>query len=202
MAQGHADRTRADPERGADPEPDEALLERIATGDDDALAALCARHQQRLRAYLTLLTSDKGLVEEVLQDTLLAVWKGANGFAGQASVRAWLLGIARRRAYAVLRRRVWHLVPVDEIGPEEVPLAPDPADVSLATAERAELEAAIHRLGPAHQEIIALVFVHELTYQELADMLGVPIGTVKSRLHAARQALRTLLDADTRATPS
>ena len=180
---------------GGDPQ-DRALLARVARGEADALAALSARHQRPLRAYLGLLTPDPGLAEELLQDVLLAAWRGAGGFAGRASVRSWLLGIARHRAHAALGRRGWHQVPVDEVAPGEVPSAPDPADLVLAAAERAELVAAIRGLAPAHREVLALVFAHELRYRELAEALGVPVGTVKSRLHAARLALRARLDAE------
>lgn len=194
MAQSQAGSGQDRPEQAEDAVPDEILLARVAGGDVDALAALYVRHQRPLQAYLVVLTQDPGLVEELLQDTLLAVWMGANGFAGRASVRSWLYGIARRRAHAALSRHALHLVPVDDLAPDEVPPAPDSADLALAAAERAELVDAIQRLAPAHREILALLFVHELPYRELAETLSIPVGTVKSRLHAARQALRALLE--------
>src|SRR3712207_1088626 len=76
-----------------------AVLARVAAGDRDALATLYERHRRPLLAYLRSLLADPGLAEEVLQDTLFAAWTGAAGYGGRAGVRAWLLGIARRRAH-------------------------------------------------------------------------------------------------------
>src|SRR5829696_9084387 len=123
MTWGQADFARDGPQRATEPDSnsDSDLLARVAAGDEEALAALYARHQRSLRAYLGLLTPDRGLAEEVLQDTLLAVWNGASAYAGRASVRAWLMGIARRRAYAELRRYARHIVPVDEVRLEVLP---------------------------------------------------------------------------------
>src|SRR5688572_6724579 len=93
---------------------DRALLARVAAGDAEALAQLYARHRPALLAYLALLAPEPGLAEELVQDTLLAAWRGAPGYAGRASVGAWLLGIARRRAHDARRRRAWTVVAGDE----------------------------------------------------------------------------------------
>lgn len=172
---------------------DEALLRRVAEDDGRALGELYSRHGPALLGYLLVLVRDRGLAEEVLQDTLLAAWKGAGSFGGRSSVKTWLFGISRRRARDVLRKRglptlgdedLLEALPAGEPGPEEV---------LLADARSAELEACIGRLGAAHRETLALVFFHELSYAEAAEVLGVPVGTVKSRLSNARRALRELL---------
>jgi RNA polymerase sigma factor (sigma-70 family) len=178
------------------PEPDDAeLVRRVAQGERSALEALYARHQLALFRYLLHFTADRGVAEELLQDTLVAVWKSAGSFGGRSSVGAWLFGIARRRAFKRLRRRE----------PEHVELAaaadvadsePDPEAALLASVERAELAEAVGRLAVAHQEILLLAFVQQLSYAEIAEVLGVPVGTVKSRLHAAKRALRDGLGAE------
>jgi RNA polymerase sigma-70 factor (ECF subfamily) len=168
------------------------VIDRIAAGDRQALAELYARFERPLLAYLRLLTSDPGLAEELLQDTLLAAWTGARGYKGQASVQGWLFGIARRRAHDALRRRALRLVESDELA-MTASSEPDPEDAALAAAEREALAAAIARLAPIHREILVLTFVHELSYLDLAEALGIPLGTVKSRLSNAKLALRTRL---------
>ncbi|MFT4038606.1 MAG: sigma-70 family RNA polymerase sigma factor [Thermomicrobiales bacterium] len=172
---------------------DEAtVIVRMAAGDRAALAELYARHERALLAYLRLLTGDAGLAEELLQDTLLAAWTGAHAFAGRASVQGWLFGIARRRAHDTLRRR--HLRLVDSTALETASSSePNPEDLLLAEADRAEVTAAIARLGAIHQEILVLTFIHELSYLDLAEVLGIPLGTVKSRLNHAKRALREQL---------
>jgi RNA polymerase sigma factor (sigma-70 family) len=171
-----------------------ALVERMATGDRLALSDLYDRYQGTLLAYLRLLTPDRGLAEEVVQDTLLAAWRGAGGFTGQGTVRSWLFGIARRRAADAVRRQVLHVV--DAAALEFLPSPePEPEAVAVAGASRSELVDALDRLSPVHREVLVLTFVHGLSHRELADVLGIPVGTVKSRMSNARRALRETLRA-------
>jgi RNA polymerase sigma-70 factor (ECF subfamily) len=170
-----------------------AVLARVAAGDRAALAELYARHRRPLLAYLRSLVGDPGLAEEVLQDTLLAAWTGAGGYGGRASVRAWLLGIARRRAHDAQRRRTIRAVDASALEPLPAP-EPEPESLAIAAAEREELRAAMERLSSAHREVLVLNFVEELPYHDIADVLGVPIGTVMSRLHHAKRALRAELE--------
>lgn len=179
-------------ERIADPE--QGILDRIARGDRGALTEMYARYQAALFRYLIQLIGDYGLAEEVLQDTLVAVWKSAASFEGRSTVQTWLIGIARRQAHNYLRRRALPLADVAEL---EVVAAsePEPEDAVLASVEREELAAAIRCLAPVHREALVLAFVNGLSYREMATALGVPEGTVKSRLSNAKRALRTLLEA-------
>jgi RNA polymerase sigma-70 factor, ECF subfamily len=178
----------------AELEPVDGLIERIAAGDRDALADLYDEFRRPLLSYLTLLTRDRELAEEILQDTLLAVWSGAPGFTRRSSVKSWLFGIARRRARDTLRPRAFQWVDIDTI---EVPhRGPETEGAALASIAGDELTGAILRLSPPHQEILVLTFVHGLSYHELTAVLGIPIGTVKSRLNGARQALRILISAE------
>ncbi|HMA37379.1 MAG TPA: RNA polymerase sigma factor [Chloroflexia bacterium] len=175
-------------------DPEGELIARIARGDRLAFTELYTRYRLPLFHYLLHFTTDAGLAEELLQDTLVAAWQGAPHFRGQGRPLAWLFGIARRRAGKTLRRRV--LPRTDAAALAMVP-APDlePEAALLAGAARADLVAAISRLAPIHREVLWLTFVQELAYQETAAILGVPLGTVKSRLSNAKQALRRLLQA-------
>ncbi len=173
---------------------DAQLLKRIGRGDRQALAELYTRHQRVLFAYLLQLTPDYGLAEELLQDTLVAIWQSAHRFEGRSSVLTWLIGIARRQAHNTLRQRKLPLADLTEV--EYMP-APDlePEQVALAGVAREELTEAFRRLAPVHREVLLLIFVQEFSYQETAVILEIPVGTVKSRLSNARRALRQLLDA-------
>jgi RNA polymerase sigma-70 factor (ECF subfamily) len=172
---------------------DAEMVQRVARGDRQALAELYTRYQRPLFHYLLQLTPDYGLAEEMLQDTLVAVWKSAHSFEGRSSVLTWLIGIARRQAHNTLRR---HRLPVvDESELLELPANdPEPEEFTLASIERDELVAAFRQLAPVHREILTLTFVQELSYQETAQALSVPLGTVKSRLSNAKKALRVLLE--------
>jgi RNA polymerase sigma factor (sigma-70 family) len=175
------------------------LIRRIARGDRQALSDLYARYQRPLFTYLLQLTPDYGLAEELLQDTLVAVWKSARCFEERSSVLTWLIGIARRQAHNTLRQRKLPLADMSEL--EYMP-APElePEEFALASVVRDELARAFRCLAPVHREILLLIFIQELSYQETATVLEIPVGTVKSRLSNARRALRALLDAREDAT--
>jgi len=170
---------------------DDALIAAVARGDDVALRELFQRHAPwlagRLRASLPAAE-----VEDVLQETFLAVWRGAGGYR-PGSAGGWLWGIARRQAALWLRRR----------GPDGLPLAAlaghggqhagDPAEVAVSRAELAEAVRALGPEGSATQEVWRLMYVEDRPVTEVAGLMGVPTGTVKSRAHRARQLMRAVL---------
>ncbi len=166
-----------------------SVLARMAAGEREALAELYARHRGPLLAYLRSLVPDPDLAEELFQDTLFAAWTGAASYEGRSSVRVWLLGIARRRAHDAGRRRSFHAVEPSVLDSLSAP-DPEPESLAVAGAERQMLRAAMERLSPTHREVLVLNFVQELPYREIAQVMGVPIGTVMSRLHHAKRALR------------
>ncbi|HEY7124151.1 MAG TPA: sigma-70 family RNA polymerase sigma factor [Ktedonobacterales bacterium] len=175
-------------------EQDQQMITRIAAGDREALDNLYLRYRQPLFRFLLHLTPDYGLAEELLQDTLVAVWQSARSFQRRSSVQTWLLGIARRQAHNTLRQRGLPLADASEL--QALPTTDqEPEALTLARASRDELVAAINHLAPVHREILVLTFVHELSYVELSQTLGIPIGTVKSRLSNAKRALRLRLEA-------
>jgi len=176
-------------------EPDRVLLAAVAGGDEAGLRGLVDRHGSGLLAYLTGLVGDPPLAEEVLQDTLLAVWRGAAGFVGGSTVRTWLFAVARRRAVDALRRRSsGPAIDDDGLLAQQPDPAAGPERQLLARADLDRVAAAIGRLRPAHREVLALACVHELSSPEIGAVLGVPVGTVKSRLRLARVALVGLLE--------
>lgn len=171
---------------------DVEIIARIAAGDKDALEKVYARFGGALFRYLQTLSPDPQLAEEILQDTLVAVWRGAGSFEGRSSVKTWLFGIARRQAHNALRRNRLLLAAEGEL--EALSAGePGPEESLLAGADRRELAKNMGRLSPVHREVLALVFFHGLSYGETAEVLGVKIGTVKSRLSNAKKALRKTL---------
>jgi RNA polymerase sigma factor (sigma-70 family) len=171
------------------------LVKAVALGDRQALSDLYRRYSGPLLYYLSHFTSDRGVAEELLQDTLVAVWKNSGSYRGEASVQAWLFGIARRRACKRLRRVEPPRAEATEL--LDVP-APDlePEMALLASVARNEIVAALEQLAPIHREVLLLTFVHGLAYAETSEILGVPVGTIKSRLCNARRSLRALLDTE------
>jgi RNA polymerase sigma-70 factor (ECF subfamily) len=185
-------------ERADDGEPDPEhreveLLQRIAGGDQGALAEFYRRHGQVVLAQIVLVVGDRALGEEILQDTMLAVWRGAGAFRGDSRVRSWVISIARRQARDRMRRRQLRVVD-DACLAEHASRDPGPDVVALDRAEAAETGNAIRALAPAHREVLGLACGAGLSLPEVAGVLQVPLGTVKSRLAAARAALSRVLD--------
>lgn len=178
--------------RSREADPDVALIQAIAAGEARALDELYARHGPGLLSYLTAYTNDRQLAEEVLQDVMLAVWDNAANFRGDSKVRTWMLVIARNRALNAQRRKMPDIVSIDDVY-EPASTDTEPLERLARQAQMAMLRAALDRLPGVHREILVLVFFHQLSGLEVAQVLGINVGTVKSRLHRAKEALRRVM---------
>jgi RNA polymerase sigma-70 factor, ECF subfamily len=168
------------------------LLHRIGRGDEDAMAAFYREHGRVVFAQILLVTGERALAEEIVQDTMLAVWRGAGSFRGESSVRSWVIAIARRQTRNRLRGRRLRVVD-DAFLADQPGSGPGPEVMALDRAELAEVTAAIRELAASHREVLGLVFGSGLSLHEVAGVLEIPVGTVKSRLTAARAALSRIL---------
>ena len=186
------------PDGGAD---DRELLVRVAAGDRGALEALYGRHAGWLTVRLQRRCHDPELVDSALQDTFVAVWRGAaRQHRGDGEVAAWLWGIAVRRLLDLLRRR--RPEPVDPatltsslVGDagRPAPVADSAEVAALARTIGGDLAAAFAVLPPDLQSVLLATAVDGLTTREAADLLGIPQGTVKTRLARARALLQERL---------
>ena len=173
-------------------DPDPRTVERARHGDLLAFEELVRAYQADVFRFAWHLTRDRGLAEDVTQDAFLRAFRFMGGFRGDRKFGSWLFSIARNCAMDSLRRQ--HRSSVVVLEPE---VARSVADASA----RVELEAALGSVSNEHRETFLLVEVFGLTYQETADVLGVAVGTVKSRMFRARQALcLAIADADEEAT--
>ena len=173
---------------------DDELIAAVASGDDVALRELFSRHAPWLAARLRagLPAAD---VEDVLQETFLAVWRGAAGYRREGA-GGWIWGIARRQAALWLRRR--GRAEADPVAPAATGGRPpaDPAEVAASTADLAEALEALGPEGSPHRETWRLMYVEDRTVAEVAQLMGVPAGTVKSRAYHVRRLMRTALRRD------
>ena len=169
---------------------DRDLLRAVAAGDQKALRQIYALHGPCILSYLIGQLENRSLAEEILQDVMLAVWRGAARFRGDSKVRTWMLAIARNQAISARRKRRVVLVELDK----SLPARGDTAFQALEQrAEMADMRSALQQLPADQRETLELVFYHGLSGPEAASVLGVAHGTVKSRLHRARIALRRLM---------
>jgi RNA polymerase sigma-70 factor, ECF subfamily len=168
------------------------LIEGIAAGDTRSMRSLYTRHSVAVFRFVMRLTKDRSLSEDVVSDVFLDVWRTAGSFQARSTVSTWLLGIARNKISSKFRRR--SETQLDEQFAEAIEdTADDPEQTLAKTARNALLHRCITKLSPAHREIIDLVYYHEKSVQEVAQITGIPTGTVKTRMHHARNRLATLL---------
>ena len=168
---------------------DNELLAAIADGDRLAFDELYARCFPWLHLRLSRRCADPNLVEEAVQDTFLTVWKKAGSYRGGGEVGAWVWGIGIRQLLNRMRRRktpAWHLM----IRSEQLVSAEDAA---LLATEHGDLAGAIDQLSPELRAVVQATVVDGLTTREASRVLGVPAGTVKTRMMRARQQLREAL---------
>ncbi len=178
-------------------EPDRMLLERARAGDAQAIEALLERHQAQVYRFGLKMCRDREDAKDVLQDTLLSMARGVRDFRGASSISTWLYTIAR--SFCIKKRRRSKLAPGEDRSLDTEMFAEgrqltDPAqspDEALASkhVERA-LEQAIGSLEPMYREVLLLRDVEGLTAPEVAEVLGVTVQAVKSRLHRARLSVR------------
>ena len=172
---------------------DVQLLRRIGQGDEDAMAAFYREHGRVVLSQVLLVVGERVLAEEIVQDTMLAVWRGAGSFRGESSVRSWVIAIARRQTRDRLRGRRLRVVD-DAFLADQPSSGPGPEVTALDRAELAEVTGAIRELPLPHREVLGLAFGSGLSLPEVAGVLEIPVGTVKSRLTAARTALNRILN--------
>jgi RNA polymerase sigma-70 factor (ECF subfamily) len=171
---------------------DESLIRRIAAGDQLAMRALFARHQVGLYRFLVRIVRDETLAEDLVSDVFLDVWRQAASFEARSSVSTWLLAIGRYKALSTLRRR--RDVELDD---KLASTLEDPADNPETALQKKNdgevLRQCVAGLSPAHGEIIDLVYYHEKSVSEVAEILAIPEATVKTRMFYARKRLGDLV---------
>jgi RNA polymerase sigma factor (sigma-70 family) len=172
---------------------DRALLDRVGRGDERALAALYSRYASVVFSFVLARARDRGVAEEVSADVWLGCWRSACSFRGDSQVLTWLLGIAKRQLWSHGRGRRLILLPLDEDA-ESIPSEEDgPADLVVSADATESLIEVLDALPPDLSETVTLAWLHELPYDEVAALVGVPAGTVKSRVSRARRKIREAL---------
>ncbi len=171
---------------------DETLIAAIAAGDAAAMRTLYNRHRVRVFRFAVRLVDDAAFAEDIVSEAFIEVWRQADRFEGRSSVSTWIMSIARFKALSVRRRR--QETELDENVAETVADQYDtPEQILLETDRRVQIRACLSQLSPDHREIIDLVYYHDKTIEEVADIVGVPKNTVKTRMFYARRRLAHLL---------
>ncbi len=184
----------AKPENVSSEVLDSAALVAVIGGDRAAFTELYRRYYPRLMDFLGRMVNHRELAEEVVNDTMYTVWSAGSSFAGRSKVSTWIFGIAYKKALKRLERdRRFPTETLDHTNElaADVDLA---AEVNGAELNR-HLNHALTRLSPAHRSVVELTYLMDYSYEEIADIVGCPVNTVKTRMFHARTHLRRLLGA-------
>src|SRR5260370_6584147 len=173
---------------------DEALISAIAVSDRDAMDVLYVRHNVRVYRFVLRLTNDSSLAEDVISEVFIDVWRGACGFKAKSQVSTWLLAIARNKALSAMRARL-----DEQLDDEMATSIAAPAGDAETTANKRDRSAIVERclskLSPPHREVLALVYYHAKSVDKVAQIVGAPANTVKTRMLYARKRMENLLKA-------
>lgn len=171
---------------------DISLIRRMAARDQSAMNALYARHSVRVYRFLLRLTRVEATAEDLMNEVFLESWRRAASFEGRSSVSTWLMAIAHHRAVSALRKR--REAPLDEATAGAIADEADTPEVAVQKRSKAEvMRACMDRLSPEHKAIIDLVYYHEKSVAEAAEIVGIPENTVKTRMFHARKKLAELM---------
>ena len=170
---------------------DDVLIARIAQGDRLAMQVLYGRHHVRVFRFGLRLVRDEQVAEDLIGEVFLDVWRQAGKFEGRSAVSTWLLAITRFKALS--RRKDLEL---DEEAANAIEDTSDDPEVAVTKKDTSEaLRECLTGLSREHREIVDLVYYHEKSVEEVAEIVGIPENTVKTRLFYARKKLAELLKA-------
>lgn len=178
-------------------EPDDReLVKRCKAGDQEAFKELVERYRDVVFGLITRTTLNPARSEELAQEAFLRVYRGLPYFRGEARLTTWIYRIVANLCIEERGRRAVVAVSLDEVDEHQQPrIQPGGPDRAFSDFElRDRLATAMHRLSPRYRFLIAAHYLKDVRYEDLADALGVPLGTVKTQLHRARHQLRGLLE--------
>ncbi|MCK4305450.1 MAG: sigma-70 family RNA polymerase sigma factor [Candidatus Eisenbacteria sp.] len=191
----------ADVQRGQDPR-DLELVARVLAGDLDAYAGLVDRHSDLVYSIALRIVGNRADAEDVAQETFLNAFRALQSFKGQSKLSSWLYRIAVNRALAYLKGRR-HTLSLDidaddthEIRSLAAPSRDHPDQTLIEKEFRLRVIQAISMLPPHYRAVVTLYHLQDRSYKEVAEILGLPMGTVKTHLHRARAMLRRALSDD------
>jgi RNA polymerase sigma-70 factor (ECF subfamily) len=163
----------------------------IARGDQYSMRQLYDRHSTRVYRFARRLGADHSVAEDLVSEVFLDVWRNGCTFAGRSQVSTWLLAITRNKALDIIRRRAFKPFEAVSVAIEDKTDGPEVAVQKKQVASI--LRRAFREMSAADREIIDLVYYHESSINEVARILNIPKGTVKTRMFYARKRLSALL---------
>ncbi len=175
---------------------DEELISKVSAKDEDAFKELYSRYNLSIFNYLLRLVKQATSAEDLLQEAFLAIWQGADKFRGQSSVKTWVFRIAHHKAISWLRKHGGvQQIPhdIDELSLFSQEISPEEA--LIQNGQIAQIQKALEQLSSNHRSTVELAFVYGFSYNEIAEIMRCPLGTVKSRMNYALKYINSDLTA-------
>ena len=173
---------------------DRELVERVAKGDRAAVRLLFMRHHARVYRFAARQTGSDMMADDIANEVFLELWRQAPAFEGRSEVSTWLLGIARFKALSALRKRKEDAIDEDEAA--AIPDTGDTPEVAVMKDDKATaLKRMVNALPEEHRTVIDLAYYHAKSVAEIAEVLQIPVATVKTRMFYARKKLGEALQA-------
>ena len=168
------------------------LLKRIAAGEETAVRSLYVRHNLRIYRFVLRLVRNDAIAEEIVNEVFLDIWRQAQNFTGGSAVSTWIFAIARNKAISVIRKRTESAL--DDQMTDHLMDTDDTPEVTAQKADKGDvIRGCINGLSDEHREVIDLVYYHEKSVREVAEIINIPESTVKTRMFYARKQLSELL---------
>ena len=168
------------------------LIEEIADGNRESFKVLYEKYVRQIFSFVFKITKDNKLTEEVVNDTMFEVWKGAGNFKGNSAVLTWIFGIAHNKSMNELRKKR-----PEALDPEEFSRfasSDETAEEVVMKKDRSErMNQALSELSPEHRTVLELTFFNGMSYQEIAEIMECPVNTVKTRMFYAKEKLKESL---------
>lgn len=172
---------------------DADLLVRAGAGDREAMRVFYERHAEGATRFAHRYTNDAAASADAVHEAMLTVWRDAARFGGRASARTWLFAIVRNKAVDLLRCSMREVA--SEADETLADFTTNPEEAAELASDARRVRAAMEMLSPNHRAVVHLAFYEEMSYRDIADVLEVPVGTVKTRVHHAKRLLAHLLAA-------
>jgi RNA polymerase sigma-70 factor (ECF subfamily) len=173
---------------------DRELVEQVAKGDRAAVRLLFMRHHARVYRFVARQTGSEMMADDIANEVFLELWRQAPAFEGRSEVSTWLLGIARFKALSALRKRKEEAI--DDNDAAAIPDTADTPEVAVMKGDKADaLRRMVNALPEEHRSVIDLAYYHAKSVAEVAEILSIPVATVKTRMFYARKKLGEALKA-------
>ncbi|MDI1472523.1 MAG: sigma-70 family RNA polymerase sigma factor [Thermodesulfovibrio sp.] len=173
---------------------EEILIKKIAKQDEEAFRVLYENTSNKVFKYIYGLVNNKETAEDIMVETYIQVWRSAKNFKGMSKVMTWIFGIARNISMSEIKKQNYYNFDDNENLNNKFTVTPQQFQLTAQVEIDEIMQIALNKLSVKHREVLDLIFIHEMSYEDIAEILCIPINTVKTRIFYAKEKLREILN--------